>query len=261
MSASEHPPYFSPEGYRGILHRALALGYRFTTFREFMPPFDRPALLLRHDLDHSLRSAAALAEWERELGTPATYFVQVACVFYNLLAPESREIVRRLTTLGHEVGLHYDAQRYQGDGGMEQLRRDVRLLSELAEQPVESASQHIPIDSGAVDVRQVVRHEAYDQRFTTDGMTYISDSLMHWRQATPHDLLTQRASFQLLTHPMKWVRSFGNMEEAIDFAHEQEIAALRTADTDVRLRYSYLLRERARLDQEFRARRAPSGGS
>ncbi len=230
------------------------MGYHITCFRDFPETVAGPLLLLRHDLDHSIRSAAVIAEIEAELRITATYFVQVACDFYNLLSTESRLLLARIAALGHEVGLHYDARRYLGEGGAVRLRLELALLEELTGQPVRSASQHIPIASPALDIRDFVAHDAYEPRFTAAPMTYISDSLMAWRQATPHELLDQGRSFQLLTHPMKWARPVTSMTEALQLAEEEEVAALRARYGEVGEQYRQLLQDRARLDSAFAAR-------
>lgn len=257
--APRRPGDFSPDGYRALVRRALDAGYRVTCFRDFTPPDGAaPVLLLRHDLDHSLRAAAVLAGIEAELGVRATYFVQVASPFYNLLSGESRGLVRRIVELGHEVGLHYDAGRYTGPGAGEEVRRDLELLGHLAGAAVVSASQHIPIDSPALDLRRVVPHEAYDPRFTQAPMTYVSDSLMAWRRWHPLELVERRRSLQLLTHPVTWAQPVRDMGHALRLACEAECAALRGAYAEVEERYAALLRDRPRLDAAFHARRAPA---
>ncbi len=258
MSDTQHKPnqYFSPESYRAILERAQLLGYRITPFKEFTPPLERPVLLLRHDLDHSIRSAAFIAEIEADLGIRSTYFVQTECEFYNLLSSESRSLLRRIATQGHEIGLHYDTSRYIGPRGRVHLNCDLVLLEDITEQKVVSASQHIPIDSERIDMSQFIENEAYESRFTEAPMTYISDSLMVWRQTTPYDLLDQQCSFQLLTHPMKWSSSFASMDEALQHALEEECRSLRMSYTEIARRYRKLLRDRSRLDADFQARRS-----
>lgn len=254
--------YFTPESYRGILSRALDLGYRLTPFRDFGEAGDgRPVVLLRHDLDHDLRSALTIGELEAGLGVGSTFFVQTACEFYNLLAPESRRIVRRLADLGHEIGLHYEARRYVGPEGERNLVADLRLLEDLAGHPIVSAAQHIPIDDGVVNLKPHVRHEAYEPRFMTAPMTYISDSLMAWRQATPHDLLDQRASFQLLTHPETWTGAFAGIEDALLSLLAEEVSVLHRRYRDVIGYYKRLLRERSERDRAFWQRRRPGNGN
>ncbi|HEX6138751.1 MAG TPA: hypothetical protein VF059_13945 [Casimicrobiaceae bacterium] len=245
--------YFSVAGYEAMLVRALGLGYRVVPFREFAPPAERPVLLLRHDLDGPLGGAQVMAEVEAKSGVRATYFVQVACDFYNLLAADGRAFLRRLASLGHEVGLHYEASRYRGDIGA--IASDLRLLEDLSGQPVRSASQHIPVDNDPVAIDAYVDNEAYEPRFTQAPMTYISDSLMAWRQATPHDLLDRGASFQLLTHPETWRGGYASMAEALDGMMAEETEAIARRYRSLAAYYAELLGRRAERDHAFRAAR------
>lgn len=247
--------YFTLDGYRAILERALELGYRVVAFDSFTPPADQPMLLLRHDLDRPLDGLETFAETEAALGARATYFVQTACTFYNLLTTENRRLIRRLADLGHEIGLHYEAHRYTGTDAERTLLSDLRLLEDLGGQKVRSASQHIPTDDDAIEITRYVENDAYAPRFTEPPMTYISDSLMVWRQATPHDLLDQRASFQFLTHPDTWMGSYENMGAALDAMMQAEIEAVENRYRDVKQYYERLLRERAERDRQFVERR------
>jgi hypothetical protein len=248
--------YFSIDGYRAILVRALELGYRIVPFRAFEPPSAQPVLVLRHDLDRPLRSAGTFAELEAECGIRATYFVQTACEFYNLLSEESRALVKRLTALGHEVGLHYEAHRYLGEDGERLLLSDLRLLEDLSGQEIRSASQHIPIDDEVLAITRYIENDAYDPRFTQAPMTYISDSLMAWRQATPHDLLDRRASFQFLSHPDTWIGPYRDMGEALSNMMRDEMEAVRTRYETLTRYYETLIREREERDREFIERRS-----
>jgi hypothetical protein len=247
--------YFTIAGFRAILVRALDLGYRVVSFAHFEPPSDRPVLLLRHDLDRPLVGIETIAEMEADLGVKASYFVQTACEFYNLLSEENRRLLRRLTTLGHEIGLHYEARRYVGSGGERTLLSDLRLLEDLCGHKIRSASQHIPTDGESIDIARYVANDAYAPRFTQAPMTYISDSLMAWREATPHDLLDCRASFQFLSHPDTWTGSYEDMGAALDAMMRAEIEAVRHRYCDVKRHYETLLRERAVRDRQFVERR------
>lgn len=251
FAVNHDPRYFSIAGYGGILSRALALDYRIVPFRDFTPPDARPVLLLRHDLDGPLKGAEAIAECEAGMGVRATYFVQTAGCFYNLLAPDGRSLLRRLVELGHEVGLHYEAGRYVGEGGESQLQCDLRLLADLTGAPVRSASQHLPIEGDALALDRYVEHEAYAPRFTQAPMTYISDSLMAWRQATPHDLLERRVSFQLLTHPETWIGGYRDMQAALDGMMQEEIDAVRTRYEQTTAHYAALFAQRAERDRQY----------
>ena len=245
--------YFSLDGFRAILTRARSLGYRIVPFRAFEPPGEPPVLLLRHDLDGPLKGAHAIAELEAEVGVNATYFVQTASDFYNLLSATNRALLRRLGDLGHEIGLHYDAKRYRAGGGAA-LVSDLRLLEDLCGQPMLSASQHIPVEDDAIAIDRYVENDAYAPRFTQPPMHYISDSLMAWRETTPHDLLDRRASFQLLTHPETWIGGYRDMGEALSGMMSEEIEMVRVRYRDTRALYMDLISSREERDRRFRKR-------
>jgi len=248
------PRYFTLEGYRAILSRALELKYRVSSFRDFQSPSNMPVLLLRHDLDRPLEGTELFGRLEAELGATSTYFVQTACDFYNLLSKDSRKLIRELADLGHEIGLHYDAERYLGEDGRRTLVADLRLIEDLSGQTVISASQHIPIDGAQISLDEYLENEAYEPRFTQGAMTYISDSLMVWRQATPHELLEAGASFQFLTHPDVWLGDYRNMGEAMKAMMEHECEAIRARYAETTAYYAKLLSERDERDKQFQQR-------
>jgi hypothetical protein len=246
--------YFNLEGYRAILTRALSQGYSITPFREFATVDHRPLILLRHDLDHTLSRVTLVAEIEAALGVRATYFVQTSCEFYNLLSQAGRELLRSLTDLGHEIGLHYVAADYVQTG--RDVENDIRLLEDLSGQRVRSASQHVPIDGEEFSLPKVIENEAYEARFIDSPMTYISDSLMAWRQATPHDLIDSRASFQFLMHPEVWCGNGSNMADVLTHLHQEEVSRLKAAYDGLQVYYRQLLAERLERDRRFKERKA-----
>jgi hypothetical protein len=254
-SGTLDPKYFTLAGYRNILERASSLGYRIVSFRDLELPANEPVLLLRHDLDRPLEAAALFGAIEAELGVTSTYFVQTACDFYNLLSKDNRRIIASLAAQGHEIGLHYESSRYLGPLGERHLLSDLRLLEDLCGQRVISASQHIPTDNEPILLAGYVKNEAYEPRFTEPPMTYISDSLMVWRQATPHGLLEAKASFQFLTHPDTWMAGYANMDDALADMMDREVEKVRARYADLTSYYRRLLRERHERDEQFRQRR------
>ena len=255
--AHDDARYFSLTGYEAIIKRAVNLGYSVIPFREFSPPDTSPVLLLRHDLDHSLHGIDRFAEAEAACGGHAPYFIQTASEYYNILAPAGRTLLHKLVELGHEVGLHYESERYSGAHGPGNLRADIRLLEDLCGCAIESAAQHLPVDNEPLDVGHYVANEAYEPRFTETPMTYISDSLMAWRQATPHDLIDERASFQFLTHPETWLGAFDNMATALAAIRDRESALVVSRFDELTDYYAELLARRAEKDRQFRTRRRP----
>src|SRR4051812_23371979 len=129
----------SRERYLAVLEQAKARGFELVRFRDFLP--GGPALperyvVLRHDVDFAPEYSLELAELEHEAGVASTFFVLVDGRFYNPLDKEVVGQVRRIHSLGHEVGLHFSA----GDD----VALRLRLLSELVGAPVRSCSQHDP---------------------------------------------------------------------------------------------------------------------
>ena len=101
-----------------------------------------------------------------------------------------------------------------------------------------------------------VENEAYEARFTDPPMTYISDSLMTWRQASPHDLLDLGVSFQFLTHPETWAESYAHMGDAIGHMKQGESPQVQRQYDALIDFYGRLLAERVERDAAFRRKRA-----
>src|SRR2546430_5405246 len=121
----------SKDRYLAVLDQAKAGGFEFVRFRDFLP--GAPALperfvVLRHDVDFAPEYSLGLAGLEHEAGVVSTYFVLVDGHFYNPLHDEVIGQIRRIHSLGHDVGLHFSA----GDDVAFRLR----LLRELRGAPI-----------------------------------------------------------------------------------------------------------------------------
>jgi hypothetical protein len=115
-------------------YAALPISSYLERKRVALPP---SFVLLRHDVETSVRQAVRLEEVEADHGLAATYF----------LRPRGRPVpgaeVARLRALGHEIGYHYDTlARARGD-----VPRALRLFAQDLEElrrhgPVRLASMH-----------------------------------------------------------------------------------------------------------------------
>src|SRR5438270_1730091 len=108
---------FSEEGYRELLLAFKSAGYTFCSFEEIDRSLweKQPFVVLRHDIDISLRLALEIARIEHEQGVQATYFVTLHSPFYNALSRSSAEIMSQLHQWGHQLALHVDLTAYEGD--------------------------------------------------------------------------------------------------------------------------------------------------
>jgi len=200
----------SPELYRRFLDRAHAERFAFVRFAEFLDgaPAHARFIALRHDIDFAPRHSVALAELEHDAGVAATYFVLTDGEFYNLLEPETVRAVRRISALGHEVGLHFAVSSSIHDDIGEEVAFRMDVLEQVVGAPVRSFSQHDPVNAGLAAVTLPAGRppcvDAY--RVVADhDLLYVSESAMMWRQHTFESALEAGRNLCLLAHPHSWL--------------------------------------------------------
>ena len=98
--------------YQDFVAKARARGFSFVRFQDFLPgraPLPRRYIALRHDIDFAPSYSVEMAELEAAGGIKSTFFVLVDGQFYNSLQPEIIHQLRRIHSLGHDIGLHFAA--------------------------------------------------------------------------------------------------------------------------------------------------------
>lgn len=199
---------FCKDGYRQLISSMLSAGYGTHDFKSFLPA--KGAMLLRHDIDISLDHAVLQSQINNELGVSATFFFLVTSDQYNLANKAGRATLRHVRNAGQSIGLHFDAALYENAAGSleEFAEKEVRILEVLSEGPVEAVSFHRPVPSlqGLKGTFASLPH-AYEPRFFSE-IEYCSDSQGMFRFGLPweRDGFRERAPFQLLTHPIWWMR-------------------------------------------------------
>jgi len=101
---------FTTAAYADLLDAIDDAGVETLTVREYLASDDLPErfVLLRHDVDRKPGNAERMAEVEAGRDVSATYYCRTSTF--------TRERVRRIESLGHEVGYHYeDYVRASGD--------------------------------------------------------------------------------------------------------------------------------------------------
>ncbi|WGM40046.1 hypothetical protein [Caulobacter sp. NIBR1757] len=184
---------FSDAGYEAVDLEALDAGRRH--------------VFLRHDVDFSPEYCAPIARAEIDVGYRSTFYFLVTSPFYNILDPAVRDDLRRLSALGHAIGLHFDASLYpEGPQLEEQAERERMLLESVADAPVRSISFHRPAPSLVGRPGHFAgRPHTYQPQFV-EAIAYYSDSQGAWRFGHPLDseAFARAAAMQLLTHPIWW---------------------------------------------------------
>jgi hypothetical protein len=197
--------------YLEFLAGAKARGFAIVRFEDFLPgrpPLPECYIVLRHDIDFAPAYSLEMAELEHEAGVHSTFFVLVDGQFYNPLQKDVIQQLRRIHSLGHEIGLHFAvASSVEPDLGREVALR-LELLSALAGVTVRSFSQHDPVNAGFARVQLPDGHhpcvDASDVIRDND-LLYVSDSAMMWRRHTFATALDEERNLCLLAHPHSWL--------------------------------------------------------
>ena len=193
--------FFTHAGWRDFLRHAVSVA----PVRPFRDHDGAPAILMRHDVDLSLEFARALAMIEKEEGVQSTFFIMTAAFTYNVLADESRAVIREIAEEGFEIGLHFSISAdadHDPKALQESVARESELLSTVCGQEVRSVSLHNPTVLDMFPVFDSFRN-AYDPS-VFDDECYVSDSCMNFRGKNPYEFILRASErpVQVLAHPM-----------------------------------------------------------
>lgn len=181
------------------------------TFTDYSTiPWAEKFILWRHDCDCSLNRSFELALIEASEGVKATYFINPHCIFYNIFEKTQYQMVMRILEMGHDIGLHFDADFYC-DFKVEKLDELVHTESQILERlygvKTSAFSFHNPNKMllKCEDKYYGGLINCYSSQFKNE-VTYCSDSNGYWRYRTLEDVLTDVSvkNLQVLTHPEWW---------------------------------------------------------
>lgn len=198
---------FTIDKYRMLCELAVKK-YPIVTYRNI--PWGKRFLLWRHDLDLSLNRGLSLAKIEHEFQFKATYFLNPHSEFYNLAEASQYQIIKEIVSLGHDIGLHFDASFF-GEINEAELNdlvaREADYLSWLFKVRPVAFSFHNPVDTTLTFEADTYGGllNCYSKRFKKE-VPYCSDSNGYWRFRRLHDVLTDATDpcLQVLTHPGWW---------------------------------------------------------
>jgi len=194
---------FTHAGYLRLLNFIRDLGRPAVSFRDI--PAEGGYVILRHDIDFSLRCAVEMAYLDKEAGATSTFFVLLTAPYYNAMSQEGICALREIASLGHECGLHYDSTGFEVLSSEQRLKRiDVLActLEDAIGAPIRAIAQHKP-------ARAAIRQEfpsyvdAYSAQYSRD-IAYISDSRRMFRVPDVCEFLRHNARSQALIHPVWW---------------------------------------------------------
>ena len=96
---------FTIKKYRELVLVFREAGYVFMTYADYAKGCVvdcEKIVVMRHDVDRSVKRARELAEVENEMGVKVSYY------FREKFIVENRDDIRCIERLGHEVGYHYE---------------------------------------------------------------------------------------------------------------------------------------------------------
>ena len=208
---------FDLVSYISLLKKIINTGYTFSSFQNNL----KKTVFLRHDIDVSPKLALEMAKAEYKKNISATYFFMLRSPFYNLFSRANNEIVKKIISLGHQIGLHYDLNYKKsknkaqdkkiewGRGVTDKLelliKNEISILEKNFNVSIKAISIHQPskkILGKKIKIKQI---NTYEKKFFTD-MKYLSDSNMMFKE-NPIDVIESNkfSKIQLLIHPIWWV--------------------------------------------------------
>lgn len=175
-------------------------------------------LILRHDVDFSLDYALELAKKESNNEIKSTYFILLHGEYYNPFDKKNTKIIREISNLGHEIGLHYDTSFFSESSKkeIESIRDEIKVLEMITKREITSISQHIPSETRGIftNLKDVGLIDSRDPEITKH-VKYISDSGHFWREGCMCKHIKNFDRLQILTHPIWWVSNSDTRENAL----------------------------------------------
>jgi len=210
---------FSLDGYRELLSAFKNSGYSFCGFEEIDARLTEgyPFVVLRHDIDMSLRPALEIARIEYQQGIQATYFVLLCSPFYNIFSRSHAEIMLQIHQYGHRIATHLDLTAYDNDCAKALIEAEV-LSKCYPYINTEIVSLHSSCDLNQIPIGLFQQlNNVYGPAVRGD-VAYLSDSTGRWRYGHPleSEAFIAQKPIQLLTHPIWWIQEGETAAQKLD---------------------------------------------
>ncbi len=202
---------FTIDNYRKLIRLAKEK-YAFISYDNCFELSCEKKILLRHDVDYSLKGAQLLATIEKEEEICSTYFVYSHSDGYNLFTNDSAKLLKSIVDNGHYIGLHLDCSYllYEQGNNKENnfIKKEVENIMEITGKEISAISFHSPESSRMIDVKDdyICGYVNTYSKKIFDRYKYISDSNGYWRYERLQDVLEEEKFdyLQILLHPVWW---------------------------------------------------------
>ena len=206
---------FTYNHYKEAINTAKDLGFSFLSMHDFMTRKPKGKfIIMRHDVDISIRHALKMAQEENSLGIKSTYFIRINKIL-DAFSKKNSGMLRRIAKLGHEIGLHYDSDVINIKDFKAYLLNKKRKLENVVGVKIYGAALHkVKRLDGTKEIKELnfieqflnefdLRYDAYSRKFL-NGTIYISDSARHWKHGCLCKNIRDHSRLYVLTHPIWW---------------------------------------------------------
>ena len=186
LDQAENYSGFSLNDYEMYISTLKNRGLEFLNAREFLKA--KSGVFWRHDIDYSIDASVTLSKIENALGITSTYYVDLNTYFYNALTLTNINKINFIHSLGHDIGIHFDARVLSHDS--ETAFHDklatykTTFVKHFGILP-QSFTFHRPNQTTEkfTSLFYAGLINCYSHNFMAIG-TYCSDSNGHWRHKT-----------------------------------------------------------------------------
>jgi hypothetical protein len=226
---------FTFDYYRLMFQEALDAGYKIITLKEFfLDEYERDEHILinKIDVDVKIERLSTIYEIFKALNIRGSIYVRLHAPDYNLLSIGHIRIIKKLLSIGCEVGLHTELEDVHAYCDIEQkrlLRSEIELFETVFDMKLYGTASHgdmTPYNNLDFWRRHKAEefglvYEAYDEKLW-DNCRYVSDS--EWTQwkaydngirlegdrRTPIEHIQQDKPkvLNILTHPENWYHGY-----------------------------------------------------
>ena len=106
---------FSLTSYKYLLKVINSSKKKVITFEEFFR--GNNGIIMRHDIDFCPERALHIAKIENDFNIKSTYFVMSNSKLYSLKKQKYLQSIKKIISLGHSIGLHFDPNYYFSKSG------------------------------------------------------------------------------------------------------------------------------------------------
>lgn len=227
--------YFTYKSYKSLVNLLESNNYKFCSFtNENQYDKDDKLVILRHDIDLSIQKAVELAQLEYDLGVKSTYFILVSTDFYNIFSKSSLYKLKKILSLNHELGLHFDESKYICKNNQDiknYVNKEIKVLEMCLDSKINTVSMHRPskfVLNNDIKFDNIIN--CYSNKYFNE-YKYLSDARMNWRENV-EDIISSNLykKIQIVTHGIWYWQEQNSINNVIKIfirnRHDQLIESL-----------------------------------